>query len=90
MAGKRTPIISRTITATGTEDHVYIKMKNIKFLKVDGIHDVTFGIDVNTTHDDAFTLKSGEYIDDFNVRVGTLYYKATGNASSFRILGERE
>ena len=82
------PHVGKSLTAGATEGSVVINVKEIKYLSNDGAIDIIFNFENDTAATDAFILKAGEKLTNWNVNVGKLYYVAAGDCA-FRLIGTR-
>lgn len=64
-----------------------VNIRHIVYLTNDSANDIVFNFDAETNVAGAFTLKSGETLEEFSGHVGYLYYSASNGASAFRLLG---
>lgn len=86
MAVSSVPHVGKSLTATTEEANVVVNIKEIKLLSNDGVYDITFNFENDTTADNAFILKAREQIENWKIPVGTLYYKG-GGSCAFRLIG---
>lgn len=83
------PHVGRSLTAGTTEASNVVDVKEIKLLSNDGANDIAFNFENDTDDTNAFVLKSGEKIEEWNVLVKTLYYVAADGETAFRFIGTK-
>jgi hypothetical protein len=81
--------VSQEITAGTTEGNVAIDVKKFNLIVNDSANTLTLNFDNATTDSNAIILKSGEKIENLEVPCYTLYHKASGSSSKFRIIAIR-
>ena len=75
--------------AQGVEQNITQVCYGIKLLKNDGDYDLLIGLDKSTSEDGYILLKSGEYIEDWNINpFGITYYKSIGGSVNFRLYSQ--
>ena len=83
------PHVGKSLTADAPENNVVVDVKEIKLLSNDGANDITFNFENGVASDNAFVLKAGERIEEWNIPVRTIYYNAIGGVTAFRFIGTK-
>jgi len=80
--------VNGIMTATTVEGSSQIIMSSISLLKNDDqTNDLYINFDANTTSANTICLKAGESIEDWDVQVSTVYYRASASTINFRLIG---
>lgn len=85
---KSVPHVGLVVTATDEESSAVVNTQEVKLLSNDGALDITFNFENNTSAANAFVLKAGEKITNWNIKVGRVYFISTGDCA-FRLIGTR-
>ena len=85
-----TGYISRKLTAMVAEKNEVLGINVFKLIKNTSANVITINIDNATNEPDTIELASGEAIENFKVYCKTLYYKASADTSSLKIIGLRD
>ena len=83
------PYVSINDTAGSEEANESVEVKEIKLMSNDGSNDITFNFDNDTDEDNTIVLKAGEQLREWEIGVGTLYYKAGDGDTAFRFIGTK-
>jgi len=85
-----TNYVSLKLTANIEEQNVALNTNVFKLIKNVSANTVTINIDNDTTEDNTIELATNESIENFYVYCKTLYYKASGDASTLKIITLRD
>jgi hypothetical protein len=87
IKGRSSHVALDGIPVTTTEANSPFAVSQIVFIANDGPSDMIINFDASTTSEGAFTLKSGEVLDNFPRQCTTLYYKAKTGNTTLRAVG---
>ena len=85
-----TGYVSKKLTANIAEQNVVLGINVFKLIKNTSSNVVTINIDNATTEADSIELAAGESIENFNIYCKTLYYKASVDGSTLKVIGLRD
>ena len=85
-----TGYVSKKLTANQAEQNVVLGVNIFQLIKNESANTVTINIDNATTESDSIELIAGASIENFKVYCKTLYYKASADGSTLKIIALRE
>ena len=85
-----TGYVSKKLVANIAEQNVALGVNIFQLIKNESANTVTINIDNLTTEDNSIEIVAGASITNFETYCKTLYYKASADASTLKIIALRD